>query len=91
MRSPPMSKHCKLIVQAFCSSKDFVRYQRLVFRHKLYQLREERDMKPETFASLVSAIIYEKRSVRVLSSYLACFFVKFIYFFSLSLNHDLER
>ncbi|KAL0651783.1 hypothetical protein Bca4012_094474 [Brassica carinata] len=52
-------------------------YQRLVFRHKLYQLREERDMKPETFASLVSAILYEKRSVRVLSSYLACFFVKF--------------
>ncbi|CAH2033552.1 unnamed protein product [Thlaspi arvense] len=40
-------------------------YQRLVFRHKLYQLREERDMKPETFASLVSAILYEKRSVRV--------------------------
>jgi 20S proteasome alpha/beta subunit len=37
------------------------RYQRLVFRHKLYQLREERDMKPETFASLVSAILYEKR------------------------------
>ncbi|KAL9264581.1 Proteasome subunit beta type-3-A-like protein, partial [Drosera capensis] len=36
-------------------------YQRLVFRHKLYQLREERDMKPETFASIVSAILYEKR------------------------------
>ncbi|KAK9219773.1 hypothetical protein WN943_008419 [Citrus x changshan-huyou] len=36
-------------------------YQRLVFRHKLYQLREERDMKPETFASLVSALLYEKR------------------------------
>ncbi|KAJ7959160.1 Proteasome subunit beta [Quillaja saponaria] len=36
-------------------------YQRLVFRHKLYQLREERDMKPESFASLVSAILYEKR------------------------------
>ncbi|KAL6505748.1 Proteasome subunit beta type-3-A [Orobanche hederae] len=36
-------------------------YQRLVFRHKLYQLREERDMKPETFASLVSAVLYEKR------------------------------
>ncbi|CAI8597716.1 unnamed protein product [Vicia faba] len=36
-------------------------YQRLVFRHKLYRLREERDMKPETFASLVSAILYEKR------------------------------
>jgi 20S proteasome alpha/beta subunit len=38
------------------------RYQRLVFKHKLYQLREERDMKPETFASLVSAMLYEKRS-----------------------------
>uniref|UniRef100_A0A6N2MHE6 Proteasome subunit beta n=1 Tax=Salix viminalis TaxID=40686 RepID=A0A6N2MHE6_SALVM len=36
-------------------------YQRLVFRHKLYQLREERDMKPETFANLVSAVLYEKR------------------------------
>lgn len=36
-------------------------YQRLVFRHKLYQLREERDMKPATFSSLVSAILYEKR------------------------------
>ncbi|KAJ8542314.1 hypothetical protein K7X08_017180 [Anisodus acutangulus] len=38
-------------------------YQQLVFRHKLYQLREERDMKPETFASLVSAIQYEKREL----------------------------
>ncbi|KAA0055464.1 E3 ubiquitin ligase BIG BROTHER-related-like [Cucumis melo var. makuwa] len=36
-------------------------YQRLVYQHKLYQLREERDMKPETFASLVSARLYEKR------------------------------
>ncbi|CAK9169227.1 unnamed protein product [Ilex paraguariensis] len=43
----------------------FGRYQRLVFRHKLYQLREERDMKPETFASLVSAILYEKRLVKL--------------------------
>jgi 20S proteasome alpha/beta subunit len=32
-----------------------------VFRHKLYQLREERDMKPQAFASLVSALLYEKR------------------------------
>ncbi|CAA2935075.1 proteasome subunit beta type-3-A [Olea europaea subsp. europaea] len=37
------------------------RYQQLVFRHKLYQLREERDVKPETFASLISAILYKKR------------------------------
>ncbi|MQM10951.1 hypothetical protein Taro_043850, partial [Colocasia esculenta] len=36
-------------------------YQRLVFRHKLYQLREERDMKPQTFASLVFVVLYEKR------------------------------
>ncbi|KAJ6405345.1 hypothetical protein OIU84_013329 [Salix udensis] len=36
-------------------------YQRLVFRHKLYQLQEERDMKPDTFANLVSAVLYEKR------------------------------
>jgi hypothetical protein len=37
------------------------RYQRLKFRHKLYNLREERNMRPETFASLVSAMLYEKR------------------------------
>jgi len=36
-------------------------YQRFAFRHKLYQLREERNMRPETFASLVSALLYEKR------------------------------
>ncbi|GJS33953.1 proteasome subunit beta type-3-A [Tanacetum coccineum] len=36
-------------------------HQRLVFRHKLYQLREEKDMKPETFSSLISAVLYEKR------------------------------
>ncbi|TQD69150.1 hypothetical protein C1H46_045317 [Malus baccata] len=43
------------------TSRGLAKYQRLMFRHKLYQLREERDMKPETFASLVSAILYEKR------------------------------
>eukprot|EP00850_Spirogloea_muscicola_P002292 SM000008S22381 [mRNA] locus=s8:1356893:1358546:+ [translate_table: standard] len=36
-------------------------YQRLVFRHKLYQLREERNMRPQTFANLVSSVLYEKR------------------------------
>lgn len=39
-----------------------------MFRHKLYQLREERDMKPETFASLVSALLYEKRLASILTS-----------------------
>eukprot|EP00899_Mesostigma_viride_P020620 jgi/Mesvir1/2855/Mv13942-RA.1 len=35
--------------------------QRFTFKHKLYKLREERDMKPGTFASMVSATLYEKR------------------------------
>ncbi|GAQ77625.1 20S proteasome regulatory subunit beta protein [Klebsormidium nitens] len=36
-------------------------HERFVFRHKLYKLREERDMKPSTFANLVSSMLYEKR------------------------------
>lgn len=51
------SSHC-ILFYYFC------RYQRLVFRHKLYELREERNMKPETFASLVSALLYEKRQAK---------------------------
>eukprot|EP00937_MAST-01D_sp_MAST-1D-sp2_P002573 g2573.t1 len=31
------------------------------FRHNLYKLREERDIKPSTFASLMSSVLYEKR------------------------------
>ena len=34
---------------------------RFAFRHKLYKLREERNMSPETFAHFVSALLYEKR------------------------------
>lgn len=34
---------------------------RFKFRHNLYKLRENRDMKPETFASVVSSMLYEKR------------------------------
>lgn len=34
---------------------------RLRYRHKLYQLREERDMKPSVLANLVSTLLYEKR------------------------------
>jgi len=33
----------------------------LEFRHKLYELREERVMRPKTFASMVSSLLYEKR------------------------------
>ena len=35
--------------------------QRFKFRHNLYKLRENRDMKPETFANVVSTMLYEKR------------------------------
>ncbi|RWW55251.1 hypothetical protein BHE74_00038121 [Ensete ventricosum] len=53
LASPPMPKPCKLTsILDFTSS-----FAGLGF---LYQLREERDMKPQTFASLVSALLYEK-------------------------------
>lgn len=35
--------------------------QRFKFRHNLYKLRENRNMKPETFANVVSTMLYEKR------------------------------
>jgi len=36
-------------------------YNRFMFRHNLYKLREDRVMKPTTFANLVSSMLYEKR------------------------------
>jgi 20S proteasome subunit beta 3 len=36
-------------------------YEKLKFRLNLYRLREEREMRPPTFASLVSQVLYEKR------------------------------
>ena len=38
-----------------------LRNSRFQFRHNLYKLREERNMKPSTFAHFVSALLYEKR------------------------------
>lgn len=38
------------------------RHQKLVFKHNMYKLREERNMKPSTFAEMVSSTLYEKRS-----------------------------
>ena len=35
--------------------------QRFKFRHNMYELRESRKMRPETFANLVSTMLYEKR------------------------------
>eukprot|EP00741_Cyanophora_paradoxa_P004733 tig00000826_g4591.t1 len=36
-------------------------YERFKFRVNMYKLREERDIKPKTFAALVSSMLYEKR------------------------------
>lgn len=36
-------------------------HARFKFRHNMYKLREERDMRVETFANMVSAMLYEKR------------------------------
>ena len=36
-------------------------FHRFAFKHNLYRLREERDMKPSTFGELVSSTLYEKR------------------------------
>ena len=36
-------------------------FSRFKFRHNMYKLREERPMEPETFANLVSTMLYEKR------------------------------
>jgi 20S proteasome subunit beta 3 len=35
--------------------------QKFVFRHNMYQLREERDMSPVVFSNMVSNLLYEKR------------------------------
>jgi len=35
--------------------------QKLEYRHKLYALREERVMKPQTFAAMVKNMLYERR------------------------------
>jgi 20S proteasome subunit beta 3 len=36
-------------------------YEKLKFRVNLYQLREERDIEPKPFASMVSSVLYERR------------------------------
>ena len=36
-------------------------HERLMFRHNLYKLREERNIKPTTFGHLVSSVLYERR------------------------------
>lgn len=36
-------------------------YEKLSFRLNLYELSEEKDMSPQTFASMVQSVLYEKR------------------------------
>lgn len=36
-------------------------YEKLKFRIAMYNLREERDIKPASFGKLVSTLLYEKR------------------------------
>mmetsp|Transcript_10363 Transcript_10363/g.31198 ORF Transcript_10363/g.31198 Transcript_10363/m.31198 type:complete len:205 (-) Transcript_10363:476-1090(-) len=36
-------------------------YEKLMFRHNLYRLREERNMKPTTFGHMMSSALYERR------------------------------
>lgn len=54
--------HDKLFIGLFGLGTDAqTLIQHFNFRHNMYKLREERDMKPSTFGSLVSSILYEKR------------------------------
>ncbi|CAM9243517.1 unnamed protein product [Sphacelaria rigidula] len=48
----------------------------LTFRLNLYRLREERDIKPETFSALVSHILYQKRRVELFPPWFGPYFVE---------------
>lgn len=50
-----LAPDCWLSSPACCSA------QRFKFKHNLYKLREERDIKPSAFGQLVSATLYERR------------------------------
>lgn len=42
----------------------------LTFRLNLYRLREEREIKPETFSALLSHILYQKRRASALEAFI---------------------
>lgn len=58
-----------VVVQGSQAGKRAGRYHRFVFKHNMYKLREERDMKPATFSQMVSATLYEKRCVTATRSF----------------------
>lgn len=53
-------EHCFLGLGGLATDTQTM-HQRLVFKHNMYKLREERNMKPSTFAELVSSTLYERR------------------------------
>lgn len=54
--------HDHLYVGLAGLATDMMTLQQLFeFRHNLYKLREDRNMKPSTFAAFVSSVLYEKR------------------------------
>jgi hypothetical protein len=56
-RAPPASRRAR----AGLAADAVTLAQKFAFRHNLYKLREGRDMRPETFANVVSTMLYEKR------------------------------
>ncbi|KAF5180069.1 Proteasome subunit beta type-3 [Thalictrum thalictroides] len=55
--------HEKLYIGLAGSASDVQTLHELLDnRHKFYQLQQERDMKPEAFANIVSQILYKKKS-----------------------------
>ena len=55
-----ITDRCYLGMPGLASDTETLR-QRFRYRTKMYELKEEREIEPETFAHLVSSTLYEKR------------------------------
>eukprot|EP01050_Picozoa_sp_SAG11_P009896 SAG11_NODE_965_length_6360_cov_11.622584_7_plen_112_part_00 len=60
---------------SYTSDRDSNRDELFRFKMNMYKLREERLIKPETFANVVASTLYEKRCVEVVE--VLCFFFGF--------------
>ncbi|CEH16033.1 20s proteasome subunit beta 3 [Ceraceosorus bombacis] len=56
----PITQRCYIGMPGLASDTETLR-QRFRYRTSMYQLKEEREIEPETFAHLVSSTLYEKR------------------------------
>ena len=56
----PVHEHCYIGLSGLATDMQTVR-NKLNFRTKLYELREERKMKPSVFGNMVSTFLYEHR------------------------------